>query len=63
MLKYTKKKKNLPMAQMMPEALLGPVFIALPSPASSFIDYVTVLLLPMVVCWNWPLPVVVEGEE
>ena len=44
-------------------ALFGPIFVVLPSPASSYIDYVTVLLPPMVICWNWPLPVVVEGEE
>ena len=44
-------------------ASFGPVFVILPSPVSSFIDYVAVLLLPVVVCWNWPLPVVVEGEE
>ena len=40
-------------------ALFGPIYVILPSPASSFIDYVAVLLLPVVVCWNWPLPVVV----
>ena len=44
-------------------ASFGPIFIVLPSPASSSIDYVAVLLLPVVICWNWPLPVVVEGEE
>ena len=44
-------------------ALFGPIFVVLPSPASSSIDHVTVLLPPVVICWNWPLPVVVEGEE
>ena len=43
-------------------ALFGAIFIVLPSLTSSSIDHVA-LLLPVLVCWNWLLPVVVEGEE
>ena len=42
---------------------LGPVFIVLPSPASSSIDHIPILLLPVLVCWNQLLPVVVEGDK
>ena len=42
---------------------LGLVFVVLPSPVSLSIDHVPILLPPMLVCWNWLLPVVVEGDE
>ena len=52
MLKNTKKngKKNSPRAQTMLLALFGPVFVVLPSPASSSIDQAPILLLPVLVC-------------
>ena len=58
-----KWEKNSLRAQTMPEASFGPVFIVLPSPASSSIDHVPILLLPVLVCWSWMLPAVVEGES
>ena len=61
--KYKKVGKKLTWAQTMPEALFGPIFIVLPSPASSSIDHVPILLLPMLVCWSRLLPAVVEGDE
>ena len=49
--KILRNRKNSPRAQTMPEVLFGPVFIVLPSPTSSSIDHVAVLL-PVLVCWN-----------
>ena len=40
-------------------ASFGPVLVVLPSPTSSSIDHV-VVLLPVLVCWDWLLPVTVE---
>ena len=42
---------------------LGLVFVVLPSPVSLSIDHVPILLPPMLVCWNWLLPAVVEEDE
>ena len=58
-----KWEKNSPRALMTPEVSFGPVFIVLASPASSFIDHVPILFPPMLVCWSWPLPAVVEGDK
>ena len=58
-----KWKKNSPRAQMTLLASFGPVFIVLSSSASSSIDHIPILLPPMLVCWSWPLPAVVEGDK
>ena len=58
-----KWEKNSPRAQTTLLASCGPVFIVLPSPASSSIDHVPILLPPVLVCWSRPLPAVVEGDE
>ena len=47
---------------MMLLASFGPVLVVLPSPTSSSIDHVAVLL-PVLVCWNWLLPVAVEERS
>ena len=47
---------------MMLLVLFGPVLVVLPSPTSSSIDHV-VVLLPVLVCWNWLLPVAVEERS
>ena len=43
-------------------ASFGPVLIVLPSPTSSSIDHI-VVLPPVLVCWNWLLPVAVEERS
>ena len=62
MLKILRNRKNSPRAHTMPEASFGPVFVVLPSPTSSSIDHVAVLL-PVLVCWSWSLPVAVEERS